>query len=291
MTNEKMRASFATDPEMARSRDLASKYRATQSEASKLVDPSITDEDMAAVDSQGFVIIENLLTAQELEKIKAEALGLLGHTGLNSFEGVKTQRLYATLQKTRAFDRLVDHPRILALLDRIFEPNYLLSQCQVINILPGEEAQALHADDLFTPLARPRPELGAATVWAIDAFTEDNGATVVVPGSHKWSTERVPDATDEIASAVMPAGSVVFYPGTFWHGGGANRSSAARMGITCQYCQPYMRQQENYSLSISKDVVREVSEDIRRMLGYSIHPPFMGMVDGMHPKRLLESNE
>ena len=86
----------------------------------------------------------------------------------------------------------------------------------------------------------------------------------------------------------MPAGSVVFYPGTFWHGGGANKTADARMAVTCQYCQPWLRQQENYSLSISREVVREVSEDIRRMLGYSIHAPFMGMVNGMHPKRLLE---
>ena len=276
------------DVRLDRRRDLAAKYRATQSDAATIIPAETTDKDLMAIEENGYVIIEGLYDAAEMQIIKEEALALLGHTGRNSFEGLSTQRLYASLQKTRVFDRLVDHPRILALLDRMFEPNYLLSQCQVINILPGEAAQALHRDDLFVPISKAGVEIGAATVWAIDDFTETNGSTVVVPESHHWSGDRMAGENESTLPAVMPAGSVIFYPSSLWHGGGANRSSAARMVLTCQYCQPYMRQQENYSLSLSKDVVKEVSEDIRRMLGYSIHPPFIGMVNGMHPKRLLE---
>jgi ectoine hydroxylase-related dioxygenase (phytanoyl-CoA dioxygenase family) len=177
---------------------------------------------------------------------------------------------------------------VLALLDRLFEPNYLLSQLQVINILPGENSQLLHYDDAFYPFPRPRPPLGAATVWAIDAFTETNGATVVLPGSHDWDGRR-PTDVDALTTAEMPAGSCVFFVGTLWHGGGANRSDAARLAVTAQYCQPWLRPQEAFTLSTSRDTARVVSEDIRRMLGYSIHPPFIGLVDGMHPKRLLET--
>ena len=214
---------------------------------------------------------------------------LLDHQGRNDFEGARTQRVYGILEKTRALDGLVAHPRILALLDRIFLPNYLLSQAQVINILPGERAQPLHPDDAFYAVPRPRPPLGAATVWAIDAFTQDNGATVVVPRSHQWGDDRQPGPHDEPVSAVMPAGSVIFYPGTVWHGGGENRSPEPRLAVTCQYCEPWLRTQENYFLSVSRETVRTLSEDLKRLLGYSIHPPFMGMVNGMHPKRSLEA--
>lgn len=86
----------------------------------------------------------------------------------------------------------------------------------------------------------------------------------------------------------MPPGSCVFFIGTLWHGGGANHSGNDRLAITAQYCEPWLRPQEAFTLSTNRDTVRAVSEDIRRMLGYSIHPPFIGMVDGMHPKRLLE---
>ena len=126
-------------------------------------------------------------------------------------------------------------------------------------------------------------------MWAIDDFTTENGGTVVIPGSHQWG-EGGP--TDEQLSrqihCEMPAGSVVFFLGTLWHGGGANRSSSSRLAITAQYCEGYCRTQENFSLSIPLKRVAQCSEDIKRMLGYSIYGPFMGMVDGKHPKRLLE---
>lgn len=270
-----------------RAGDLAGTYRFTHSDAASQVPEDVVRADLEAVEAQGYVIIEGLLSADELDAIRKATAPLLDTPGRNDFEGLKTQRVYAVLAKTRALDRLVDHPRILALLDRLFMPNYLLSQLQIINILPGETAQALHFDDAFYPVPRPRPPLGAATVWAIDDFTPENGATSIVPGSHTWDDARGPKAS-EVIPAVMPAGSVVFYPGTFWHGGGANGTDLSRLAVTCQYCEPWVRTQENYFLGTPLEVVAEVSEDIRRMLGFSIHPPFIGMVNGMHPKRLLE---
>lgn len=270
--------------------DIAGTYRQSQSGAAQEIPTAVTDADLASIETNGYVVIENVLSEAECESIRRAAEPLLSASGRNDFEGLKTQRVYGVLAKTRAMDRLVDHPRILAILDRLFMPNYLLSQLQVINILPGESAQALHPDDAFYPIPRPRPPLGAATVWAIDEFTDTNGATSIVPGSHLWPDNRIPEP-QEAQPAVMPAGSVIFYPGTFWHGGGANQSSHSRLAVTCQYCEPWLRTQENYFLGTPKDVVAEVSEDIRRMLGYSIHPPFLGMVDGMHPKRLLEKTD
>ena len=275
------------NPTPYKNRDLANKYRQTRSNSAEKVPTELLEADLKAIATDGYVIIKNLLTPQEVQAIKTACTELLEHTGRNDFEGLKTQRVYAVLAKTRAIDRLVDHPRVLALLDNLLMPNYLLSQAQIINILPGETVQDLHADDEFYPLPRPRKALGAATVWAIDDFTEENGATSIVPKSHLWGDEQVPSRTHGIP-AVMPAGSVVFYPATLWHGGGANQSNASRLAVTCQYCEPWLRTQENYFLSTPLDVVSEVSEDIRRMLGYSIHPPFIGMVNGMHPKRLLE---
>lgn len=269
--------------------DLAKTHRRTKSEASSKVPAEVVDADLAAVEKNGFVVIANLLPDHELREIRNAAAPLLAEVGRNAFEGLKTQRVYAVLAKTRALDRLVDHPRILALLDRMFQPNYLLSQLQIINILSGEQAQTLHTDDAFYPIPRPRPPLGAATVWAIDDFTESNGATSIVPGSHNWGNNRYPKAT-EAQPAIIPAGSVIFYPGTFWHGGGANSSGHSRLAVTCQYCEPWLRTQENFFLGTPRETVKEVSEDIRRMLGYSIHPPFIGMVNGMHPKRLLEDD-
>lgn len=265
--------------------DLAGTYPRTVS-AGKGIDPAIADADLARVLRDGYVILPDLLSADQLVAIK-EAVGpLLDRHGRNPFEGQATQRIYSVLNKTRACDVIADHPRVLALLDRLLLPNYLLSMLQVINILPGERAQTLHTDDAFYPLPRPRKALGAATIWAIDDFTADNGATDIIPGSHLWG-DQAPDPADR-QPVVMSAGSCVFFPGTLWHGGGANRSESPRLAVTAQYCEPWVRPQEAFTLSMTRDTVRAVSEDIRRMLGYSIHPPFIGQVDGMHPKRLLE---
>jgi len=265
--------------------DLAGTYPRTAS-AGQSVDPAVADADLAAVLRDGYVILPNLLRAEELAEIKEAVAPLLDRHGRNPFEGHATQRVYSVLNKTRACDAIADHPRVLALLDRLLLPNYLLSMLQVINILPGEKAQMLHTDDAFYPLPRPRKALGAATIWAIDDFTADNGATDIIPGSHLWGAQA-PDPADR-QPVVMSAGSCVFFVGTLWHGGGANRSQRPRLAVTAQYCEPWVRPQEAFTLSINRDTVRAVSEDIRRMLGYSIHPPFIGQVDGMHPKRVLE---
>lgn len=266
--------------------DLAGTHRQTASSGAD-VDPAVVDADIARVQRDGYVVLPDLLSRAEVDEIRAGVEPLLHHQGRNRFEGHATQRVYSVLNKTRSCDPIAAHPRVLALLDRLLLPNYLLSMLQVINILPGESAQLSHTDDGFYPLPRPRPALGAATIWAIDEFTADNGATEVIPGSHLWGHHEPDD--DDRQPVVMDAGSCVFFVGTLWHGGGANRSHQARLAVTAQYCQPWLRTQEAFTLSTRLDTVRAVGEDIKRMLGYSIYPPFIGQVDGMHPKRLLDA--
>ena len=245
--------------------------------------------ELEALERDGYVVLNGLIDAARCDSIRAEALRLADHTGSNPFEGHRTQRVYAPLSKTRAIDDLIDHPRILALLDALLLPNYLLSQAQIINILPGEAAQGLHHDDAFCPLPRPHKTLHAAFIAAIDDFTEDNGATLVVPGSHRW-TDRLP-TREEARPCLMPAGSAVLFVGSLWHGGGENRTQQPRLAVTGQYCDPWLRQQENFLLEFSKQEARCLREPIRSLIGYSIHPPFMGMVDRRHPRRYLERDE
>jgi len=248
-----------------------------------------TKADHAALMRDGYVIIERLLDAKTCDAIRTETLRLLGAPGRNQFEGFKTQRLYNVLAKTRAFDDLIDHPSLLALLDHLFEPNYLLSQAQAINITPGEDAQQLHFDDSFYKIPRPRPALAASVIWAIDEFTPENGATDIVPGSHSWDAETFPTREQSIP-CVMPAGSMVVFLGTLWHGGGANRTTRDRLAFTNQYCAPWLRTQENFFLEVPRETTRTLRPTIQSLMGYSVYPPFMGMVDSMHPKRVLDSD-
>src|ERR1700758_5481150 len=134
--------------------DLAHRYKWTQSNGDS-GDKAIVEADLAALDRQGFVIWENLLTTEQCRQIRDVVRPWLGHTGRNSFEGRRTQRIYSVLSRTRVCDRLVDNPRVLAVLDRLLMPNYLLSALQAINIQPGETAQLAHHHDGFYPLPHP----------------------------------------------------------------------------------------------------------------------------------------
>lgn len=249
--------------------ETANKYKKTQSDAISQIDPDLLAQYLTTIQQDGYIIIPDVLRKQELDNIRAAIAPLLDRTGRNFFE--------------------VEHPLILALLDSLFKPGYLLSQLQVINILAGEKQQPIHTDDALYAIPRPRPPLGAATVWAIDDFNAKNGGTVVLPGSHHWGEEHpTKEQLKQQINCEMKAGSVVFFLGTLWHGGGANHSNSSRLAVTAQYCEGFCRTQENFSLSIPKERVAMCSENIKRLLGYSIYGPLMGMVDGKHPKRLLE---
>ena len=247
----------------------------------------VSQADLTALMRDGYLVLPDLIDADTCARIRDEASRLLSHTGRNNFEGDRTQRVYSPLSKTRVIDVLVDHPRVRALLDALFLPNYLLSQAQAINILPGEVAQPLHRDDAFYRIPHPGPAVHAAFICAIDAFTADNGATVVIPGSHQWDDTRMPDRSEAVACE-MPPGSAVFLLGSLWHGGGENLTQKPRMAVTCQYCQPWLRQHENFFLELSKAQVRALRPSIASLIGYSIHAPFMGMVNGRHPSRTLD---
>lgn len=267
--------------------DLARTHKFTRSAEADAIDPALIDAQQEQLLRDGFIILHDMVTTEQIDALRAASAPHLDKMGRNSFEGERTQRIYGVPAKMRAADPLIEHPLILAHLDRLMQPNYLLSQAQVINILSDSPAQPFHMDDGFYPWPRPRPALSVATVFAIDDFTEDNGATVAIPGSHLWGEGRGPRDDDPQIKAVMPSGSCILFLGNLWHGGGENSSGGDRFGFTAQYCEPFLRTQENFFLTVPPETAASVSENIRRLLGYSIHPPFMGMSEGMHPKRKL----
>lgn len=240
------------------------------------------------LERSGYVILEGALDRETVGALRRELAPHLDRRlfGRNPFEGHDTQRVYGLLAKSRLFDPLVEHPAVMAACEATLGPGFLLSVAHAILIHPGEAAQNLHHDDSFYPLPRPRQALGVSTIWALDDFTEDNGATRIVPGSHRWNGER-PDE-EAARPVVMPAGSLLVFLGTLYHGGGENRSRGTRLGLTIQYCPPWARQQENFVLGVPASEVAQLSGRIQQLIGYGIHPPFMGHVDGRHPLKALQ---
>jgi len=280
--------------------------------------PEETRGDLAALAQDGYVVIERLLGQGDLAEMRRilESCLAANPRGRNDFEGHRTQRVYALVARGEIFWEVVRHPRVMAICDALLAESYLLSASQAICIHPGETPQPLHADDVFYPIPRPRKAVSISTIWSIDPFTRENGATQVIPGSHRWSDAELADLfqtidfrtdrggqprsesehsadlayADRLVTVEMPPGSVVVFAGTLVHRGGGARGSESRLAFSNQYCEPWARQQENFTLGIPRERLREMPIEVRRLLGFSIHPPFMGHFGGLHPERLLDAD-
>lgn len=273
----------------------------------------------AEFDDVGYIVFDEVLNSAELQGIKDALQPYFeqGPTGRNNFEGLDSHRVYALLAKSPVFADLVEHPLPLAFAEAELGESCRLSACLAINLHPGETVQPWHWDDAHLQVPLPRPSWGVSAFWAIDDTTEENGATQVVPRSHRedfhpgegvlamtdslqniadgvGSTGPIdevdPQARPDAVAVPMRAGSLMLAKGTLLHRGGANNSDSGRLIVTPQYCPGWARQLENMVLAVPAEIASGYSTRVQELIGYGIHKPFMGYVDGMHPARTLLSD-
>lgn len=245
-------------------------------------------EDMVAdLERHGYVVIPAAIGNEHVAAARADLETILEQTptGRDDFEGQRTRRVYGLFAKTRTLDVMATHATVLALLDRVLG-TYQLSAPAAISIGPGENAQPLHPDDAIYPVSRPHGELVVNVMWPLVDFTDENGTTRIVPGSHRW-VDEAPGPDTESMGIELAAGSALVYLGSVWHGGGANRSGHPRLGVVLHYAVAWLRPVENHVLVVPPEQARALPERLQELLGYNISPPFIGYVDGRHPRKLL----
>lgn len=233
----------------------------------------------------GGVIVEDFLSAPVIARIHdevaaARAAANPGMRHLNPaiqfFFGDKTRHVNGMAAQSRAFaTEVLIHPLFLALCDRVLLPScarYQLNLGHLIDRGPGSQAQMLHRDeDVWVHVPRPHPELQLASMIALEDFRTENGATRIVPGSHRWPRGRTP-VPGEIADAVMPAGSAVIYLGSTIHGAGANSSADEwRPGLHISYTLGWLRTEENNYLAVPPEIARTLPRAAQEVLGYAVH--------------------
>jgi len=251
-----------------------------------------TADDLAgSLDERGYAVVEGVLSPDDVAARRGALDDLFAATptGRNFFEGFHTQRVYALFAKTRAFDDLAVHPLLLGALDHALGEHYQLSAPVGLQIGPGEKAQVLHRDEDVYPLPRPHDPVVLNSMWALCDFSDANAATCLIPGSHLWDPERRPDER-EVVHVTMPAGSLLVYLGGVVHGGGANTTTVPRPGLLLEYVVSWLRPQETQLIAVPPDIVRDLPERLQELLGYNVYPPFLGYVDGRHPRRVLNGN-
>ncbi len=257
----------------------------------EVMDAATADEHAARIDQDGYTIIEGAIELDLIDALAEDLERLEREKGVepvgNSFEGAATWRIYNLLAYGELYERIPVHPNVLPVVERVLDRGCLVSSLSSIAIGPGESAQPIHADDQLIPIPKPHPATVCNTMWALTDFTEENGATRIIPGTH--TADRSPDygAHYDSIPAEMPKGSVLVWHGSLWHGGGANRTDRRRVGIAMNYCAGYIRQQENQQLGLPRELVARFSPRLQELVGYGIYRGLIGHIDKQRPADLL----
>jgi hypothetical protein len=240
-----------------------------------------------ALARHGAVVVDRLAPIELLDRLDAELAPYLAATatGRDEFTGTRTRRTGGLIARVPASRELVMHPLSLAATGIVLghATSFQLHVTQAIAIGPGQGAQPIHRDQWafdFYPFPDGY-EVQCNTIWALTDFTPENGATRVVPGSHRGEHQGFQYTEADSQPAAMARGSALFYTGAVYHGGGANHSDDVRIGINITYNLGWLRQEENQYLSVPPDVAATLPEDLLRLMGYARGAYALGYIDDL----------
>jgi ectoine hydroxylase-related dioxygenase (phytanoyl-CoA dioxygenase family) len=246
---------------------------------------------VAQIAEQGYTIVRDAIAPELVDALNDDLLRLERELAVvpakNSFEGEQTWRVYNLLAHGALYEQIPVHPAVLPVVEGVLDRGCLVSSLSSIAIGQGETAQPIHADDQLIPLPKPHPPTVCNTMWALTDFTEANGATRIIPGTHLADCSPNYGEHYDSVAAEMPKGSVLVWHGSLWHGGGANATDQRRVGIAMNYCAGYIRQQENQQLGIPRAIAKGFSPRLRELVGYGIYSGLIGHIDKHDPAHLL----
>jgi ectoine hydroxylase-related dioxygenase (phytanoyl-CoA dioxygenase family) len=231
------------------------------------------DDHIAAISQNGYTILVDAIDEELLERIRTELDRLEwvrpgGDIAPAPFSGYVTRRWFDLLNDDDVWQQVAVHPWVLPIMTGVLGDGFLLSTMGTAVIGPAEKAQPIHVDDGVYGFPRPHPDLVCNTMWAVEDFTVENGATRVVPGSNNLECD--PDFRESYKTVplTMKAGSIAFVVGSCYHGAGANQTDRDRVGLTINYCNGAMRQQENLMLGVHPERVMTFPAALQDILGF-----------------------
>jgi len=250
-----------------------------------------TEARLREIDEVGYTIVENAIDADTIEALCDELTRLERTLDIrparNVFEGERTLRIYNLLAHGPVWETVPVHPDVLPIVEGVLDPGCLVSSLSSVAIGPDESPQPIHADDQLLPIAKPHVATVCNSMWALTDFSEANGATRIVPGSHRADHSPEFGRHYESIPAEMERGSVLVWHGSLWHGGGANTTDARRIGVAMNYCAGWVRQQENQQLGIDLERIRGFSPRLQQLCGFGIYNGLIGHIDKRSPAEAL----
>lgn len=239
-----------------------------------------------ALHRDGCCIVDRLISPEHLDRVATEMAPHLeaASPGADRFSGHATRRVGGLIARSPSCHELLMHPTILGGAQQVLAhaTSLRIHLTQIIAIGPGEKAQQIHRDQwAFDSFPFPKGyEVQCNTILAMTDFTEENGATRVIVGSHGYD-DKLKFGQKDTEAAEMRKGSVLFYTGSLYHGGGANRSSEVRMGLNLTYAVSWLRQEENQYLSTPLEQARSLPRKLQRLMGYASGAYALGYVDDL----------
>ncbi len=250
-----------------------------------------TADHLQRIATEGYTVVPDAIPLDLVDALVDDLARLERELGVgpsrNGFEGRSTVRIYNLLARGHLYEQVPVHPSVLPVVEGVLDPGCLVSSLSSIAIDPGEVAQPIHADDQIMPLAKPHAPTVCNSMWALTDFTEANGATRVIPGSHLADHSPEYGAAFDSVPAEMARGSVLVWHGSLWHGGGANTTDRRRTGLAMNYCAGWVRQQENQQLGIPTDVARGFGPRLRELCGYGVYGGLIGHIDRRSPAAVV----
>lgn len=239
------------------------------------------------IETNGFTIVPDVMSPDDVQRLRDSLLSTMDAQetprGGNVFLGTESRRLFNLLSHGAPFDEVPLIDPLFDTAEQLLGRDFLLSSLTGFVTYPGQALQPIHADDAGIPLARPHQPLAILGILALTDFTKDNGGTRVVPGSHLFDRRPTPDDDGDTLTVEMSAGSMLIYNGSIWHGGSANNSDSTRMGIICNFCAGWIRQEENLMFGVPRDVVAQFHPRLRKLVGYNTFKGLRGHVAGVNP--------
>ena len=258
----------------------------------RTLSPTDVSQHLDGIAERGYTIVQDAIEDDLLDDLVDRLHRLEVDLGIvparNDFEGSHTVRIYNLLVHGTAFERVPVHPNVLPIVEGVLDAQCLISSLSSIAICAGETPQPIHADDQLMPIPKPHPSTVCNSMWALTDFTEANGATRLIPGSHLADHSPTYGQRYDSIPAEMPRGSVLIWHGSLWHGGGANTISDRRIGLAMNYCAGYVRQQENQQLGIPISIAAGFGERLQQLCGYSVYMGLIGHIDKHDPIELLQ---
>lgn len=246
---------------------------------------------VARIRAQGFTVLERAVAPDAVDAIRDALARLEREQGYGyaktRFEGLNTVRINNLLAHGEVFWQVPLQPDVLAIAEALLDRELLLSSLCSLTLGPGQTAQPMHEDTQQIPLPRPHPPLSINAIWTLSDFTEANGATRIVPGSHLFDHAPAYGREYDSVPVVVPAGSIVVFDSALWHAGGANTSTERRWALSCYYCAGWVRQQENLQLGIPREIAARFPRRLQELCGYSVYRGQWGHIDNRDPIELL----